>query len=57
MSSPSQKNGLAALPAPRPAPHADEQPKSKEWLDEREPEELEELEDDLDDDRFLEQYR
>lgn len=36
---------------------ADEQPKSKEWLDEREPEELEELEDDLDDDRFLEQYR
>ncbi|CAD6341952.1 unnamed protein product [Miscanthus lutarioriparius] len=36
---------------------ADEQPKLKEWLDEREPEELEELEDDLDDDRFLEQYR
>jgi len=36
---------------------ADKQPKSKEWLDEREPEELEELEDDLDDDRFLEQYR
>ncbi|PUZ58395.1 hypothetical protein GQ55_5G506800 [Panicum hallii var. hallii] len=36
---------------------ADEQPKSKEWLDAREPEELEELEDDLDDDRFLEQYR
>jgi hypothetical protein len=36
---------------------AGEQPKSKEWLDEREAEELEELEDDLDDDRFLEQYR
>ncbi|AQK80223.1 Thioredoxin superfamily protein [Zea mays] len=36
---------------------ADEQPKSKEWLDVREPEELEELEDDLDDDRFLEKYR
>ena len=27
---------------------ADEQPKSKEWIDAREPEELEELEDDLD---------
>jgi hypothetical protein len=36
---------------------ADEQPKSKEWLDEREADELEELEDDLEDDRFLEQYR
>ena len=36
---------------------ADEQPKSKEWLDARDPDELEELEDDLDDDRFLEQYR
>uniref|UniRef100_J3KX37 Phosducin thioredoxin-like domain-containing protein n=1 Tax=Oryza brachyantha TaxID=4533 RepID=J3KX37_ORYBR len=36
---------------------ADEQPKSKEWLDAREPDELEDLEDDLDDDRFLEQYR
>ncbi|CAM0880101.1 unnamed protein product [Alopecurus aequalis] len=36
---------------------ADEQPKSKEWLDEREADELEELEDDLEDDRYLEQYR
>ncbi|CAL4978290.1 unnamed protein product [Urochloa decumbens] len=40
-----------------PKVEADEQPKSKEWLDAREPEELEELEDELDDDRFLEQYR
>ncbi|KAF8705759.1 hypothetical protein HU200_030962 [Digitaria exilis] len=44
-------------PAFVPKVDADEQPKSKEWLDAREPEELEELEDDLDDDRFLEQYR
>ncbi|KAM0925259.1 hypothetical protein ACQ4PT_004291 [Festuca glaucescens] len=37
-----------------PRADADEQPKSKEWLDERE---ADELEDDLEDDRFLEQYR
>ncbi|XP_052140597.1 uncharacterized protein LOC127760387 [Oryza glaberrima] len=44
-------------PAYAPKVDADEQPKSKEWLDAREPDELEDLEDDLDDDRFLEQYR
>lgn len=44
-------------PAYAPKVDADEQRKSKEWLDAREPDELEDLEDDLDDDRFLEQYR
>uniref|UniRef100_A0A0E0K1S0 Phosducin domain-containing protein n=1 Tax=Oryza punctata TaxID=4537 RepID=A0A0E0K1S0_ORYPU len=44
-------------PAYAPKVDADEQPKSKEWLDAREPDELEDLEDELDDDRFLEQYR
>ncbi|VAH57881.1 unnamed protein product [Triticum turgidum subsp. durum] len=54
---------LPEKPAPfKPPPFApradaDEQPRSKEWLDARDPDELEELEDDLDDDRFLEQYR
>lgn len=36
---------------------ADKHLKSKEWLEAHEPDGLEELEDDLDDDRFLEQYR
>ncbi|KAH7681893.1 Conserved phosducin-like protein [Dioscorea alata] len=47
-------------PAPfNPADDPDLQPKSKSWIDERSPEELEDLEDDpeLDDDRFLEEYR
>lgn len=42
-----------------PAEDPDLQPKSKSWIDDRTAEELEELEDDpdLDDDRFLEDYR
>ncbi|KAJ0977922.1 hypothetical protein J5N97_013396 [Dioscorea zingiberensis] len=47
-------------PAPfTPADDPDLQPKSKSWIDERSPDELEDLEDDpdLDDDRFLEEYR
>ena len=48
------KPGPFKPPPFAPKVDADKQPKSKEWLDEREPEELE---DDLDDNRFLEQYR
>ncbi|GER55875.1 phosducin-like protein, partial [Striga asiatica] len=50
-------------PAPfKPAPFApaedeDSKPKGKDWLDEKTEEELQDLEDDLDDDRFLEEYR
>nr|CAD1821083.1 unnamed protein product [Ananas comosus var. bracteatus] len=40
-----------------PADDPDLRPKSKDWIDERSPEELEDLEDDLDDDRFLREYR
>lgn len=42
-----------------PADDPDLAPKSKDWLDDRTPAELEDLEDDLDldDDRFLEEYR
>nr|CAD1823859.1 unnamed protein product [Ananas comosus var. bracteatus] len=40
-----------------PADDPDLRPKSKDWIDERSPEELEDLEDDLDDDRFLQEYR
>ncbi|XVF60086.1 hypothetical protein PTKIN_Ptkin08bG0015300 [Pterospermum kingtungense] len=40
-----------------PAPDPDSAPKDKSWIDEKTEEELEELEDDLDDDRFLEEYR
>ncbi|KAJ7970689.1 Phosducin-like protein 3 [Quillaja saponaria] len=57
---------LGNLP-PKPAPFKppsftsspDEEsiPKDKSWVDEKTEEELEELEDDLDDDRFLEEYR
>ncbi|KAJ4794827.1 Phosducin-like protein [Rhynchospora pubera] len=46
-------------PAPfTPAADPDLRPKSAAWIDEKSPEELEELEDDdLDDDRFLQEYR
>ncbi|KAJ4834304.1 hypothetical protein Tsubulata_034317 [Turnera subulata] len=40
-----------------PAPDRDSIPKDKSSIDEKTEEELEELEDDLDDDRFLEEYR
>ncbi|XVF16236.1 hypothetical protein REPUB_Repub10bG0014100 [Reevesia pubescens] len=40
-----------------PAPDPDSAPKDKSWIDEKTEEELENLEDDLDDDRFLEEYR
>lgn len=40
-----------------PAPDEDSIPKDKTWIDEKTEQELEELEDDLDDDRFLEEYR
>ncbi|XP_027359131.1 phosducin-like protein 3 [Abrus precatorius] len=42
-----------------PASDSDTQPKDKAWLDSKNPDELEELEDDLDldDDRFLQEYR
>ena len=40
-----------------PAPDADSLPKDKAWLDSKNEDELEDLEDDLDDDRFLEEYR
>ncbi|KAG8384938.1 hypothetical protein BUALT_Bualt04G0170200 [Buddleja alternifolia] len=45
-------------PAPfAPAEDEDSKPKDKAWIDEKTEEELEDLEDDLDDDRFLEDYR
>lgn len=46
-------------PAFEPAVDPDSVPKDKSWVDEKTEEELEELEDDpdLDDDRFLEEYR
>lgn len=47
-------------PAPfSPADDPDLAPKSKAWIDDRTPAELDELEDDpdLDDDRFLQEYR
>ncbi|GER47977.1 phosducin-like protein [Striga asiatica] len=53
---------LPPKPAPfKPAPFApaedeDSKPKGKDWLDEKTEEELQDLEDDLDDDRFLEEY-
>ncbi|XP_054789752.1 uncharacterized protein LOC129295278 [Prosopis cineraria] len=40
-----------------PAPDEDSVPKDKAWIDDKTEQELEELEDDLDDDRFLEEYR
>ncbi|GLU11426.1 hypothetical protein SLE2022_281740 [Rubroshorea leprosula] len=44
-------------PSFEPAPDPDSAPKDKPWIDQKTEEELEELEDDLDDDRFLEEYR
>ncbi|XP_014490748.1 phosducin-like protein 3 [Vigna radiata var. radiata] len=38
-------------------PSSDDQPKDKTWIDSKTSEELEDLEDDLDDDRFLQEYR
>ncbi|KAF7822301.1 phosducin-like protein 3 [Senna tora] len=40
-----------------PAPDEDSVPKDKAWIGEKTEQELQELEDDLDDDRFLEEYR
>ena len=40
-----------------PAEDEDSKPKDKTWIDNKTEEELEDLEDDLDDDRFLEEYR
>ncbi|MED6218842.1 hypothetical protein PIB30_030285 [Stylosanthes scabra] len=40
-----------------PAPDPDSLPKDKDWLDSKNEDELEDLEDDLDDDRFLAEYR
>lgn len=40
-----------------PAQDEDSKPKDKSWIDNKTEEELEDLEDDLDDDRFLEEYR
>ncbi|OMO73665.1 Thioredoxin-like protein [Corchorus capsularis] len=48
----------AFKPAPfEPAPDPDSAPKDESWIDKKTEEELEDLEDDLDDDRFLEDYR
>ncbi|WCJ27497.1 Thioredoxin superfamily protein [Euphorbia peplus] len=44
-------------PAFTPAQDQDSIPKDKSWIDNKTEEELEDLEDDLDDDQFLEQYR
>ncbi|XP_057416040.1 uncharacterized protein LOC130710707 [Lotus japonicus] len=44
-------------PSFTPAPDSDTLPKDKDWLDSKTQDELEDLEDDLDDDRFLEEYR
>lgn len=40
-----------------PAEDEDSKPKDKDWIDHKTEEELEDLEDDLDDDRFLQEYR
>ncbi|KAK1438781.1 hypothetical protein QVD17_04591 [Tagetes erecta] len=40
-----------------PAEDEDSKPKDKNWIDQKTEEQLEDLEDDLDDDRFLEEYR
>ncbi|PWA54195.1 thioredoxin superfamily protein [Artemisia annua] len=40
-----------------PAEDEDSRPKDKNWIDHKTEEELEDLEDDLDDDRFLQEYR
>lgn len=40
-----------------PAEDEDSKPKDKSWIDSKTQDELEDLEDDLDDDRFLEEYR
>ncbi|XP_051133147.1 uncharacterized protein LOC127252852 isoform X3 [Andrographis paniculata] len=48
----------AFKPSPfTPAEDKDSKPKDKSWIDEKTEEELEDLEDDLDDDRFLDEYR
>ncbi|KAL0344108.1 UNVERIFIED_CONTAM: Phosducin-like protein 3 [Sesamum angustifolium] len=48
----------AFKPAPfTPAEDDESKPKDKAWINEKTEEELEDLEDDLDDDRFLEDYR
>nr|GFC34438.1 phosducin-like protein 3 [Tanacetum cinerariifolium] len=39
-----------------PAEDEDSRPKDKPWIDHKTEEELEDLEDDLDDDRFLQEY-
>lgn len=44
-------------PSFTPAPDEDSVPKDKAWIDDKTEQELEDLEDDLDDDRFLEEYR
>ncbi|GAB2228663.1 hypothetical protein Drorol1_Dr00022786 [Drosera rotundifolia] len=44
-------------PAFAPAEDEESKPKDKSWVDSKTEEELEELKDDLDDDRFLEEYR
>lgn len=44
-------------PAFMPAEDEDSKPKDKGWIDKKTEEELEDLEDDLDEDRFLEEYR
>lgn len=44
-------------PSFTPAQDEDSVPKDKAWIDEKSEQELEELEEDLDDDRFLEEYR
>lgn len=44
-------------PSFTPASDPDSIPKDKSWIDSKTHDELEDLEDDLDDDRFLEEYR
>lgn len=44
-------------PAFAPAEDEDLKPKGKAWIDQKTEDELEDLEDDLDDDRFLQEYR
>ncbi|XP_057766956.1 uncharacterized protein LOC130987432 [Salvia miltiorrhiza] len=44
-------------PSFTPAEDEDSKPKNRTWIDGKTEEELEDLEDDLDDDRFLEEYR
>lgn len=44
-------------PAFTPADDEDSKPKDKSWIDSKTQDELEDLEDDFDDDRFLEEYR